>query len=954
MPDGSLTIVAKPHPLQSERVFCQAAAGQTIAQLLGDAAHSCEVTVGGHPVPRELWSKVRPKAGQMLHVTVYPQGGGEGSKYVRTALMIALTIYAPGLAASLTSDGALLAGANTALVTAGLMALGSLAINALIPPPTPKLSGGAAGDPFQQLNSLTGTSNQATPYGAIPCVVGTKRFYPPHAALPYTEVNGDDQYLRMLLDLGYGDLDISDIRIGETDIASYDDVEWEISTSPTLFMQDIYELAVGANLTELNDNVTRTTQAGTSEISLDLVFAGGLYGWDDRANTVTGSVQFSVQYRAVGASTWIDAATATGISYTGGLSLYGGTIFTVNSAKRKTLRCGIRWTVPSGQYEVSVTRGNTTFGGTTAGSVSDCVFSVLRSITPENPSSTGTNKLAVRIKATDQLNGVVQNLSVLASQRIRGIDPVTFLDTPAVATENPAWIYLWLMTQCEAVMRRVPLSRIDLPGICAWADECTAKGYKIGFVMDSVRAFGDLIRDVLAAGRASFGLHNGQYSAVRDIEQAVPVQMFTPANSGAFSYSRSFIEPPHALRVKFTNPEANDQQDVRIVYWDGYTSANATRFEELDLSMVIDPDAAWRLGRYHLAVLWNRPTQYVLQADLEHMVCERGDLVHVAHDITGWGLAWGRVKAVSGTTITLDGPVTLESGKSYQLRVRGEDNAQAIATVTSGAGTTQTLDLDSAVGAPGDLFVLGEVSRGVAQLIVRAIEPGDDFTATLTCVDAASAVWDADSGTPPAFVSSITGKPWCAPPPPPVVTIRAGDSAPDDAGVIKAVTGVSSQPQGGIFRFHPVHGGCVVVESFLPDMRRAGDVAVGDTLHMADPDTLAPRQDRATYSKAVLQPCVEIVTASGVVLRCSTSAPIPTQGHGLVLAPHLAGKCVAVMDGNGERWEPVTRIRGIGQRMVQHISVNDGCFWAGAEPGRFILHHNKQPVLMPDRASGVL
>jgi hypothetical protein len=79
--------------------------------------------------------------------------------------------------------------------------IGTMAINALIPPPTPKALG-ASGDPFQQLNSLTGTSNQASPFGVIPCVVGSFRFFPPHAALPYTEISGDDQYLRMLLDLG--------------------------------------------------------------------------------------------------------------------------------------------------------------------------------------------------------------------------------------------------------------------------------------------------------------------------------------------------------------------------------------------------------------------------------------------------------------------------------------------------------------------------------------------------------------------------------------------------------------------------------------------------------------------------------------------------------------------------------------------------------------------------------
>jgi hypothetical protein len=172
-----------------------------------------------------------------------------------------------------------------------------------------------------------------------------------------------------------------------------------------------------------------------------------------------------------------------------------------------------------------VTRGTSTFtGAVTGGTSGDAVWSVLRSISPQEASTTGTTKLAVRIKATDQLNGIVSNLSVLASQKIRTWDAVTSAwSTTTTASTNPAEIYLWLMTTCPAVLRRLSDDRMDLAGIGAWAEECTTKGYKIGFVMDSGRAFFDWIADVLAAGRASFGLRNSLYSCVRDVEQTVPV-----------------------------------------------------------------------------------------------------------------------------------------------------------------------------------------------------------------------------------------------------------------------------------------------------------------------------------------------------------------------------------------------------------------------------------------------
>lgn len=814
--DGSsnhCTLIARPNPFESDNVYAQVQAGQTIAQMLGaGASDACEVSIGGLPVPHVLWAQVKPKAGQMVHVAVYPQGGNSG-KWLKLILMVVLVIVTYGWAAPYLAG---VYGGTVAAWGSAIMLVGTLAINALIPPPTPKgLNGGAAsGDPFKQLESITGTSNQASPYGVIPCVVGTMRYFPPHAALPFTEISGDDQYLRMLLDFGYGDLDISDIQIGGTDIASFDDVEYQISTAPTLFAQDVYELAVGTALPD-STNDTRTTQVATTEISLDLVFSQGLFGVDAKGKTVAGATSFVIQYRPTGSGTWTTAATASGLTTTNGLAS-DGTNFTLSSSARKTLRVGARWKVPSGQYDVQVTRGITSWTGAVAnGQVGeDCAWSVLRSFSPQLPSTTGTTKLAVRIKATGQLNGVVQNLSVMAAQKIPTWSKTTQTWTAETETANPAWIYAWLMTRCPAVIRRLADSRLDMDTIADWAAECDTKGLKCSFVMDSGRALGDILKDVLAAGRASFGMTNGKYSAVRDIAQTVPVQMFTPANSWGFAYTRAFADLPHALRISFTNPEANYQQDVIVAYADGYSADGAggttaaTRFETLALAMVTDPIAAWKLGVYHLAVGYARPNTYVLNADIENLVCERGDLVYCAHDITQWGSAWGRIKAVGadGKTITLDGPQDLASGATYKLRVRRSDGTQTTATVTTAAGTgyTQLVVSTALLSTDVDnLFVLGEVTQDVAQLLVKAIDPGDDLSAQLTLVDAAQSVLDVDAGTPPTFVSSITGQAWCAAPDPPDLSIiySAGPNSPrNDGGTTRALVGVGIAPQGGIYR----------------------------------------------------------------------------------------------------------------------------------------------------------
>lgn len=824
-------IVARTHVLAGECVYAQVQAGQTIAEMLGkDVSDVCQVSIGGHPVPRAMWNKVRPRAGQAIHVTAIPQGGN-GGKILRTVALVALVVVANVYGGALGGALGLTGSTATAVGGAIIMIGGGMAINALIPPPTAK-TGTASSDPFNQLNSLTGTSNNANPYGVIPCVVGTVQFFPPHAALPYTEISGDDQYLRMLLDLGYGDLDVSDIQIGSTPISSFDDVEYEISTTPSIFSQDVFELSVGTVLNNNGDTDTRTGQNPAAEMSVDLIFPSGLYGVTDKGKNVNAYVNVDIAFRQVGTTTWYGIYDQPGISISTPAAVIDHThnLVAITSNQRKVLRVGIRWKNPSlAQYEVKVTKIGTGWDSSVA-QFHDMSWSVLRSINPSvAASSTGTTKLAVRIKATDQLNGVVQNLSVLASQKIPTYDPSTATWSANAPNENPAWIYAWLLTRCPAVVRSLADSRLDLDYIAAWAAECTAKGLTIGFVMDSGRALIDIARDVLAAGRASFGVRNGKYSAVRDLAQSVPVQMFTPKNSSGFNYARAFANLPHALKVTFTNPEANWQKDVAVVYWDGYNAGNATRFEELDLSMVTDPGAAWRLGRYYLAVMYNRPVTYTFVADVENLVCERGDLITVGHDIVGWGVAYGRVKSVNGNSITLDEAVQLDPAKSYVIRVRRSDNVQVSAGSTafySWDSTWITFDNDTDVDsivAPtrtfltgglagvqaGDLFVIGETMNEVAKLVVKTVEPGSDLSATITAVDYSDAVINADAGTPPAFVSGITGKLWCSAPDAPQLNIRVSTSAANDAGLTHNEAGVSAGNGGGIYRLPVFEGGGV-------------------------------------------------------------------------------------------------------------------------------------------------
>lgn len=69
----------------------------------------------------------------------------------------------------------------------------------------------------------------------IPFVIGESRFYPPYAGRPYTETLGSDSWLHCLFDLGFGDIDIADLRIGDTSISSYTGFQYEVTTGQSKY-----------------------------------------------------------------------------------------------------------------------------------------------------------------------------------------------------------------------------------------------------------------------------------------------------------------------------------------------------------------------------------------------------------------------------------------------------------------------------------------------------------------------------------------------------------------------------------------------------------------------------------------------------------------------------------------------------------------------------------------------
>lgn len=296
-------------------------ADRTVAELVTEAlAHVpvlveyAVVWIGDDRVPRDMWHVVRLKQGAVLNIKC-PMQGGDGKNPLSTILSLGLLAVAPVFGAALAgAAGGWIGGtffgvsALTTAFTGAINIAGRLLINALIPPAKPRgLTSNAAEKPTQ---FIAGAKNQITPWGVIPLVLGKHRMVPPYAARPYTETVGDQQYVRMLFLAGYGTLEMSDLKIGETSISEYEDVEWEfipnydgesiIPLFSNAVLQDDYDVLI----TQEDGYTLRTTATDADEISVDITFKNGLTRITDTGGKSEVAVQMEIQYSPTGEDDW--------------------------------------------------------------------------------------------------------------------------------------------------------------------------------------------------------------------------------------------------------------------------------------------------------------------------------------------------------------------------------------------------------------------------------------------------------------------------------------------------------------------------------------------------------------------------------------------------------------------------------------------------------------------------
>jgi putative tail protein len=760
--DG-VRVIGSPHPLKMARVEYLLPAGDNIHEMMEEVRRRSTtrlpfnllVRIEGDPIPEEWWKRVRPKPGTTITFQAVLEGGGGGTA-LRSGLMIALAIAATVAATFLAGPAGFgfAAGIQTTIATAligsGIMIAGQLLINALFPAQKPQLQDNQETHPSY---SLGGARNTARPWGSIPLILGRHRLAPLYGATPYTEIVGNDQFLRAIFVVGYGPVSISNLMIGDTPISDYEDVQTEIrlgfasDSNVTLYPALFFEEQMTIELPEgFDPEATVRASPETHDVrylAVDFQLPNGLYA----VSTKTGvqyqyPVGFDIAVRRFGTSAWSTIHSET---------YWGNT--------KSLIRFGRSFNMTSpGRWEVRIRRTSFKNRAPFAQASEDLYLTAIRWMASGHPIQTPepVALIAVRIRASAQLNGTLDTLSCIAHSQARvwtGSSWTTSLNV----TNNPGDL-IRLVLQGPSNKRPVPDSRIDLNKLGAFASYCVNQGYTFNQVIENATSVYDLCQNIAAAGRGIIVFIDGKWSVKWDDEGSEPiVQAFTPRNSKNFSAQRAYRQFPHAFRVQFVNEKKNWEQDERIVYDDGYGVGNATLFESIEFPGVTDPADIFRHARFHMAQARLRPETYKIQVDWENLRVTRGDRVRLSHDVPLIGQVAGRVKGISGTLISLDETVFMEAGKSYGIHFRLADGSFQFSSVAAVPGEATFVTLNNIANpAIGDLFFFGEYLNESAIMRVLSIDPSEDFNATLTLVDDAPEISQADKGIIPPFDSNIS------------------------------------------------------------------------------------------------------------------------------------------------------------------------------------------------------
>ena len=667
------------------------------------------LAVGGVIVPKQNWGRVKPKPGQLVEARVR---AGE----IITAILAAITNFFATF--TLKSLGA-------ALVKGLVQLAGSMLLNKLLVPPKKNVQQ----QQVEQTYAVSSVQNQQRPYAMVPIVFGSTRVGLDYFAQPYTAFEGGEQYFYGWFSSGVNGGSWSDAKLGSTALSAYTEATIsamgfsQVADGAMLVYTDVDTYA-GAQLvnTGTPTAVTRTTAEGTVMLALD--FEGQVFGIDSKGRMSRNQyVDYFATYRLLPSGTAQPFFDATNDQdFPAGAVANSVRIY---SQSTKPLRNSFVRSVPEGAYEVVVTKLTGDVTSTTASNIS--YLTALRGFQRDTSADYRIGRFSLRIRASGQINGSIEQLSVHVQQK-----PVPLWNGSAWVTTSTSNVGAVLLQFIRGIYDNTGRllagygyadSRIDLDSFKGFQLHCAARGFEFNHWQADLISCEELAEQMARVGLGSLSRHTGKLGVIwfTDTQPLEGVINMANIKRGSFSVDYYTGESVDELEISYSDqPSTTSLPQEKTIRVQSPVAVSFTNVGRMRLDGVRVATHAALLGRFSMAQNVYQRKSITLEQDWEFITYRRGSLLALSHDLTQWGYS-GRLKAAvnsSGVvTITLDEPVPSVNPagssvtKMIGLRLLGETQYR-IFSVNSFTGPSKTLVLSGAW--PGGVPLPGSVAGEAA------------------------------------------------------------------------------------------------------------------------------------------------------------------------------------------------------------------------------------------------
>ncbi|WP_422096763.1 phage tail protein [Variovorax sp.] len=561
-----------------------------------------------------------------------------------------------------------------------------------------------------------------------------------------------------IFNFGFGDLEITDVKIGPNPASMYNAVELHHSSVPSGagdrtqlvgytsdgWPGDAYpdnvQVVEGGRLeqppmVENSGWIVRESSQPVRITQIDI--AGRLFFQSDRGIS-TAFCQFEVEYRDASSGAWSPMPYSPFVLSSGTSTPVRETFTLVHSGEIDAIRA--RRVTPD---------------PTDSALISEFEMGRVKFMRDSSALYPAQHRMGMLIKATGQLNGRIDRLSAMVKAKHWRWTPAGVWAPgayPGAAgwewahTVNPAWLFLYYarggFLNATAAPAHLGLAgwldepatdngarlfgaglenaRIDYLSIVAWAQYCDAAGLECRMVITSARSCGDVLDDIAAAGRASKTWANGKLGVVWEAAGQPVAASFGMSNVAAGTFKIAYLsdDPIDEFELAYTRSDGGYEADTVRATVPGVELPINRASEQAVYSM--SRSQAQRLVNLLAASRAYHRRTIQFDTNMIGNTVQRGDVVQLAHDLTRWAYSGRLVSLVADDgfirQVVLSAEVENPTGEEVlYLQVFPPGGAPFSVACAPPTGRTRTLEVEGdwpVASAPG--LLADDVSRNMA------------------------------------------------------------------------------------------------------------------------------------------------------------------------------------------------------------------------------------------------